>query len=209
MAAYSYEALDAQGKTIRGIVEADHVRAARVVLRTRELVPLEVSPVAADSTGVAAFALWHRPVMGTTALAIWTRQLAGLVCGGLPLERALSVLIEGAESDGQRDLVAALRAEINAGSGFAAALARHPREFLRTYCAVVQAGEQGGDLGLVLDQLAQDLEEQQALKVKLTGTMLYPAVVTLVAALIVLFLLTYVVPRLPACSLAASVRCRC
>ncbi len=209
MAAYSYEALDAQGKTIRGIVEVDHVRAARVVLRTRELVPLEVSPVAADSTGVAAFALWHRPVMGTTALAIWTRQLAGLVCGGLPLERALSVLIEEAESDGQRDLVAAPRAEINAGSGFAAALARHPREFSHTYCAVVQAGEQGGDLGLVLDRLAQDLEEQQALKVKLTGAMLYPAVVTLVAALIVLFLLTYVVPRLPACSLAASARCRC
>jgi general secretion pathway protein F len=88
-----------------------------------------------------------------------------------------------------------LRAEVNGGSTFSRALAQHPREFSSIFIAVIGAGEQSGDLGLVLERLADDLEEQQALKAKLVGAALYPAIVTLVAISIVLFLVTYVVPQ--------------
>jgi general secretion pathway protein F len=128
-------------------------------------------------------------------LAVWTRQLAGLVTSGLPLERALTALTEEAEDDGLRDLVASLRAEVNAGSSFARALAQHPPEFSEIYVAVIRAGEQSGDLGLVLERLADDLEDRQQLKAKLAGAMLYPAIVTLIAIVIVLFLVGYVVPQ--------------
>ena len=75
------------------------------------------------------------------------------------------------------------------------ALAQHPREFSPIYTAVIGAGEQSGHLGLVLERLADDLEEQQALKAKLIGAALYPAIVTLVAIAIVMFLVGYVVPQ--------------
>jgi general secretion pathway protein F len=84
---------------------------------------------------------------------------------------------------------------VNAGSTFAKALAQHPREFSNIYTAVIGAGEQSGSLGQVLERLADDLEEQQVLKSKLIGAALYPAIVTLVAIVIVLFLVGYVVPQ--------------
>jgi general secretion pathway protein F len=134
-------------------------------------------------------------VFGATALAIWTRQLAGLVSSGLPLERALTSLSDEAEKAPERELVATLRAEVNGGTSFAKALSQHPREFSDIFVAVIGAGEQSGNLGLVLERLADDLEEQQALKSKLIGAALYPAIVSLVAVVIVLFLVTYVVPQ--------------
>ena len=114
---------------------------------------------------------------------------------GLPLERALTALSDEAENERQRHLVAVLRAEVNAGSTFARALQQHPREFADIYCAVIGAGEHSGNLGLVLERLADDLEERQALKAKLVGAALYPAIVTLVAIAIVIFLVSYVVPQ--------------
>ncbi len=200
MPAYSFEALDSQGTTRKGVMEADTAKAARGLLRAQALVPLQVSPVNAGQTGSAAGAgfagRWSaRPVFSATGLAIWTRQLAGLVTSGLPIERALTALADEADEERQRGLVAALRAEVNAGSAFAKALSQFPREFSDVYVAVVSAGEQSGQLGRVLERLADDLEERQALKAKLVGAALYPAIVTLVAIVIVLFLVTYVVPQ--------------
>jgi general secretion pathway protein F len=145
--------------------------------------------------GVASRALFRRRVFTATGLAIWTRQLAGLVGSGLTLERALTALADEADTEPQRHLVAALRAEVNAGSSFAKALARFPREFSDIYVAVVGAGEQSGHLGLVLERLADDLEERQALNAKLVAATLYPAIVTVAAIAIVLLLMTYVVPQ--------------
>ena len=134
-------------------------------------------------------------MFSATTLAVWTRQLAGLVSSGLPLERALTALSDEADDERQSHLVAALRAEVNAGSTFARALSQHPREFSDIYCAVIGAGEHSGNLGMVLEKLADDLEDRQALKAKLVGAALYPAIVTVVAIVIVLFLVGYVVPQ--------------
>ena len=197
MPAYRFEAINAQGKASSGFVEADNAQAARSQLRAQSLIPLQVSQVAAagDATGGGIGALLTRRVFSATELTVWTRQLAGLVSSGLPLERALTSLAEEAEHARQRELVAQLRAEVNAGSPFARALATAPREFDDVYRAVVTAGEQSGALGAVLERLADDLEERQALKAKLISAMLYPAVVSLIAIVIVVFLVTYVVPQ--------------
>ena len=201
MPAYSFEALDAEGQTRKGVIDADTAKAARAQLRAQALVPLAVDAVSgadAQAPGGARRVLWERPVFNATALAIWTRQIAGLVGSGLPLERALTALADEAEDERQRNLVAALRAEVNAGSSFAKALSQHPREFSDIYCAVIGAGEQSGGLALVLERLADDLEERQALRSKLIGAALYPAIVTLVAIVIVVFLVSYVVPQVAA-----------
>jgi len=201
MTAYSYEAIDAEGKTRKGVLDADSAKAARGLLRSQTMVPLSVQALGAGAAAVAqtqaSGGLLQRSsrVFSPTALTIWTRQLAGLVASGLPLERALTSLSDEAEKAPERELVATLRAEVNGGAPFAKALSQHPREFSDIYVAVIGAGEQSGDLGLVLERLADDLEEQQALKSKLIGAALYPAIVSLVAIVIVLFLVTYVVPQ--------------
>lgn len=200
MPAYSFEALDAQGISRKGVMEAETIKAARTLLRTQALVPLVVEPVGIGTASDAGHArksttLWESRVFNASALAIWTRQIAGLVASGLPLERALAALSEEADDPRQRNLIATLRAEVNGGTSFATALMQHPREFASTYCAVVSAGEHSGNLGTVLERLADDLEQSQALQSKLIGAALYPAIVTLVAIAIVTFLLGYVVPQ--------------
>ena len=194
MPAYSFEALDPQGETRRGVLEAETARTARSQLRAQDWVPLKVEPVQRASNGLNTV-IWESKVFGNTALAVWTRQLSGLVSAGLPLERALSALADEAETPRQRDLVSALRTEVNAGAPFAKALSQHPREFSAIYTAVIGAGEQSGHLGLVLESLADDLQEQQNLRSKLLAAGLYPAIVCGVALAIVLFLLAYVVPQ--------------
>ena len=194
MPAYKFEALDAAGKSRSGLLDADNPRAARAQLRAQALVPLEVAPVgqaANDGTG----SRFGRRVFSSSELSVWTRQMAGLVGSGLPLERALTALVDEAEDPRQRELVAHLRSEVNAGSPFARALTSAPREFDDVYRAVVAAGEQSGALGAVLEKLADDLEERQSLRAKLIGATLYPAIVSLIALVIVIFLVTYVVPQ--------------
>ncbi len=198
MAAYSFEALQADGKVYKGVVEADTARAARGLLRAQQLVPLVVTAISsadAPTTSLLKTDLFDGRVFNAMRLAIWTRQLASLVAAGLPLERALTALSNEAEDDKQRNLVAALRSDISGGSSFAKALQQHPREFESIYTSVVGAGEQSGNLALVLERLASDLEERQALQSKLIAAVLYPAIVTLVAIVIVMFLVGYVVPQ--------------
>jgi general secretion pathway protein F len=198
MPAYTYEALDDQGRTQKGLIEADTARAARNQLRGKALIPLAVAP-AIDTQSAANGGwnrtLWQRRTFHTATLAVWTRQLAGLVTAGLPLERALGALADEADTPEQQKLIASLRAEVNAGSPFARALGQHPREFDPTYTAVIAAGEQGGELGAVLERLADDLEERENLRGKLISASLYPFIVTVFATVIVVFLMTYVVPQ--------------
>lgn len=195
MPAFRFEALDAAGKASSGLLEADNAKAARAQLRAQALVPLDVTPVASGTGGSGGALRLTRRIFTSTGLTVWTRQLAGLVGSGLPLERALTALADEAEDNRQRELVAHLRAEVNAGSPFARALASVPREFDDVYRGVVAAGEASGALGAVLERLADDLEERQALRAKLIGATLYPAIVSVIAVVIVVFLVTYVVPQ--------------
>ena len=206
MPAYKFEALDASGKATTGLLDAENAKAARSQLRAQSLVPLAVTPVASAGTQGEGLRFTRR-VFSSTTLAVWTRQLAGLVGAGLPLERSLTALSEEAEDPRQRELVAHLRSEVNSGSPFARALASAPREFDEVYRGVVAAGEQSGALGGVLERLANDLEERQELKSKLIGATLYPAIVSLIAVIIVVFLVTYVVPQV-ASVFASSKRAR-
>jgi general secretion pathway protein F len=198
MPAYSFEALQNDGALRKGVVEADSAKAARTQLRAQSLVPLSVqalAPGSSDKRSIWQYNIGSSRSFSANSLAVWTRQLASLVGSGLPLERALAALSDEAESEKQAHLVANLRAEVNAGLGLAKAMSQHPSEFSALYTSVISAGEQGGNLGAVLGQLADDLQDQQTLKAKLLSASLYPAIVSLIALLIVIFLLSTVVPQ--------------
>jgi general secretion pathway protein F len=202
MPAYRFDALQADGRPRKGTLEADNARHARSQLRAQGLVPLGVVPLAASAQDDArSLPWWQRPLGGTRSAlsssqrALWTRQLADLLGSGLTVERALSALADETDHERQRHLLASIRAEVHAGSSLGRALGQFPREFPAVDCAVIAAGEQGGQLDLVLEQLATDLEAQQMLRSKLVSAALYPAIVTLVALAIVVFLLGSVVPQ--------------
>jgi general secretion pathway protein F len=197
MPAFRYEAIDAGGNSKKGVVNADSARAARADLRARDLAPIAVDPISTqvDASGKAkARAFGDR--LSTNEQALFTRQLASLLEASLPLEQAFTALLEQAERPFVRDLIASIRSEVMGGSSLSDALAQHPRDFAEIYRALVASGEQIGQLARVLSRLADFIERRNALvqKVKLAFT--YPAIVTVVAFAIVIFLLTYVVPQI-------------
>ncbi len=196
MPAYTYEAISAEGRSRQGVIDTESERAARSLLRQQALIPVKLQAVSVSKTTIKGdIVLWQARVFSHTDKVVWTRQLASLVAAGLPLERTLSALSEEADTPAKRDLLAQVRSEVNAGAPLAQALAMHPREFDALYVAVIGSGEQSGRLSQVLLQLAEDLEAAHQMRAKLLAASLYPAIVSGVALLIVVFLLAYVVPQ--------------
>jgi general secretion pathway protein F len=197
MPAFRYEAVDTGGVTRKGVLNADSPRAARADLRLQGLTPLAVEAIAAqvDESG-AARSRGFGERLSQVELALFTRQLASLLEAGLPLEQAFTALLEQAERAYMRDLIASIRAEVMGGASFSSALSRHPRDFAEIYRALVSSGEQIGQLARVLARLADYIERRNALVQRVRLAFTYPAIVTVVAFAIVIFLLTYVVPQI-------------
>jgi general secretion pathway protein F len=197
MPAFRYEAVDENGSSKKGVVNADNARSARADLRAQGLVPIKVDAISAqvDASGVAMRRGFGEK-LSTTELALFTRQMASLLEAGLPLEQAFTALLEQAERQYVRDLIGSIRSEVMGGASLSDVLSRHPRDFAEIYRALVASGEQIGQLSRVLSRLADYIERRNALVQKVRLAFTYPAIVTVVAFAIVIFLLTYVVPQI-------------
>ncbi|HEY7742937.1 MAG TPA: type II secretion system inner membrane protein GspF [Burkholderiales bacterium] len=193
MASFRFEASNAAGRVEQGLIEADSARSARTTLRARGLVPLAVDAVA-SGRGASATP-FRRRRFSESELALATRQLSTLLAARLPLATALAATIEGAEHPAVREVLAAVRSEVVAGHRLADAFAQFPLEFPEVYRATVAAGEESGDLAQVMERLSDYIEERQALRSRILAAFVYPAVVTVVAVAIVIFLMAYVVPQ--------------
>ncbi len=195
MAAFRYEAYDAAGRLHKGVLEADTARQLRARLREQGLLVAEVTTVSED-TMARGSNHWHwRRGLSGAQLSLVTRQFATLLAAGLPVEQTLNALIEQADTDYQRQVLAGVRGEVLAGHSLARALQKYPRVFPDLYVTLVAAGEHSGRLGEVMERLADYTESHQALRQKVGLAFIYPAIVTLVAGTVVLGLLTYVVPQ--------------
>ena len=197
MPAFRYEAVDASGATIKGVLNADSARSARADLRVQGLTPIIVDTITAqvDDKGVVKRRGFGER-LSQNELALFTRQLASLLEAGLPLEQAFTALLEQAERPYVRDLVGSIRSEVMGGASFSDALSRYPNDFAEIFRALVASGEQIGHLARVLTRLADYIERRNALVAKVKLAFTYPAIVTVVAFAIVIFLLTYVVPQI-------------
>jgi general secretion pathway protein F len=197
MPAFRYEAVDTIGVAVRGVVNADSARSARADLRAQNLVPIAVDALSGDDGSVSQIRRsLFADKLSTVELALFTRQLASLLEASLPLEQAFSALLEQAERNYVRDMIGSIRSAIIGGSSLSDALSQHPRDFADIYRALVASGEQIGQLSHVLSRLADYLERRNALVQKIRLAFTYPAIVTVVAFAIVIFLLTYVVPQI-------------
>lgn len=193
MAAFRYQAIDTSGKAVTGLLEADSPRSARAQLRERGLLPVEIDVVSASSHAARGWG-W-RSRLPNVELVMLTQQLSTLLNAGLPLERALSAVLEQSEQVRTREVLATLRSHILEGKSFAQALAGVGTVFSPLYRSLVQAGEQSGHLDTVMARLASYLDQRQATQQKVSMALAYPAVVTVVAFAVVMGLMTYVVPQ--------------
>jgi general secretion pathway protein F len=201
MAAFAWQALDARGKVRQGVLEGESPRQLRQHLRSEGLVPVSVEEVQgrrARTAGTRGGRERRASVdrrLRPMDLALFTRQLATLLRSRLPLEEALRIVAQQAGRAGQRNLVTAIRSRVAEGMSLADALRQFPRAFPEYYPATVAAGEQSGRLEVVLERLADYAENASTARQKVLLSLLYPALVTLVALAVVIGLVTYVVPE--------------
>ena len=193
MPGFRYQAYNAEGRLHKGVLEADSARQARALLRDQGLTPYKVEVIAANDPAAGAR---FRPVaLSGAELTQLTRGLASLLEAGLTVEQAFNALIEQAEHERGRQVLAALRGEVIAGNTVAKALASFPNVFSELYRTVVAAGESSGQLARVLSRLADYLEERQQLRARLSLALIYPAIVMAVALVVVGALLVWVLPQ--------------
>jgi general secretion pathway protein F len=190
MTAFRYRAVDANGRELDGILEADTQRQIRSQLRERGLFPVDVAPVSErGNTRI------RRQRLSNADLTLLTRQWATLIAAGLTIEQTLSAAIDQSESASTRQLIAGIRNEITAGHSLSEALNRYPTVFPPIYRALIRSGEKSGELEQILLRLADYLENRHALRQKILQALLYPALVTLVALGVIGGMMAFVVPQ--------------
>jgi len=202
MALYQYEAMNAQGQEIRDEVEAASQEEAIQKIRAKNYFPTNIREKAAAKTKRRAAPSAERKgktiAFGRASpkhLTMFTRQLSTLQDAGLPILRSLRIL-HGQQKPGVlKNALSDVIEDVEAGATLSEAMAKHPKCFNRLYVNIVRAGEAGGVLDKILLRLADFMEKSLALRRRVIGAMIYPAVVLTVAALIVSLIMTFIIPK--------------
>ena len=192
MAAFEYVALDADGKRRSGIISADSARSARKELRLRELMVLNVDPVAEKQSK----AVVRRGRLSDKQRVLLVRQLSVLLKSGLAVEQALGACAGSENPVSVQKAVHTVRADVVEGARLSDAMALAPDAFPPLVRAVTAAGEMSGQLGDIMERLATYLERSYQLRQKVRAALIYPALLTVMALGMVIALMVVVVPRL-------------
>ncbi|MEW6416672.1 MAG: type II secretion system F family protein [Nitrospirota bacterium] len=182
------------GKTPRGIVESGEITAATkedviAQLRRRNITPTVITE---KPKKVSRFGLGGR--VKDKDIVVFTRQFATMIDAGLPLVQALDILSTQVENKAFGKTIAQIKVDVESGATYADALRKHPKVFSELYVNMVAAGEAGGILDTILNRLAAYIEKSMKLKKKVKGAMIYPAVVTSIAVLVIAVIMIFVVP---------------
>ncbi|GHF17293.1 type II secretion system protein GspF [Kordiimonas sediminis] len=202
MPAYNYQAFDTKGKTQKGVIAADSGRDARARLKGMHLFPISVEPARQGQTGAGnrPLTLWQR-LEGRTDrvshkdLVMVLRQLATIIATGSPVEEALLAILQQADKPSVKRVFTRMRSEVVEGRPLSHAMMAEPRSFPRHVCAMVAAAETTGDLGRVLEKIADQAEKAEEMNAKVQAALVYPAVLAVVAIGVVSILMVFVVPK--------------
>ncbi|WP_258359260.1 type II secretion system F family protein [Moorella sulfitireducens] len=189
---FAYRGRDTKGEAVRGTIEADSQELAIRELRSQGIFITHCRPVALPPARNWRH-LFRRPV-SRRDLALFCRQLATMLGAGLPIISALRIIEKQAENSSLRESVTLLLRDLEAGEAFYRALERQPRVFPPIFIHTVEAGELSGAMDETLGRLAGHLEKEHELEEKVKSALTYPAIVSMVALLVVIILLTYVLP---------------
>jgi type IV pilus assembly protein PilC len=190
MAAFAYNAINAQGLEHAGVIHAPDLSGAREQLQARGLLPQSLSEQAGAAGGGRQVFKKVKP----KSLQIFARQLATMIEAGVSVVAALVTLEEQTDDKYLQEVIAEVRSDVESGVIFSKALGRHPKVFNRLFVSMVQAGESSGTLDTVLDRVAMQIEKETQIKRRVKGAMVYPAVVISFASLVLTFMLLFIVP---------------
>ena len=197
MAIFEYRAFDIQGKSKKGLVDADTSQDARSKLRRENVFPYELkSTFASKKISKNELFSFLQPKTKSKEIVVLTRQIGTLLKAGLPLMQALSTLIEQIDTEHVKKIFIELREKIKGGMPFSKALSEYPRLFSRLYIHMVRAGEASGSLDQALTRLAEYLEKKNRQKNKIWATLAYPIFMVIIGIAVVVFLMVYVVPTI-------------
>lgn len=198
MATFHYQALAANGKIVKGVLEGDSERQVRSQLRGRQLKPVSVEVTTSQDAGKTRSLRrsFLQPRISHTDLTLVTRQLATLIQSNMPLDEVLTAAAQQARKPRVKTLMLQVRARVVEGHSLAYALGEFPLVFDDMYRSMVKAGESAGFLGTVLEQLADYTESRQYTQQKLKMAMIYPLILMVVAVAVIGVLMTFVVPQL-------------
>ncbi|MDX1766206.1 MAG: type II secretion system F family protein, partial [Candidatus Saccharimonadales bacterium] len=197
MAKFEYTALNSEGKTVKGILDASTMNSATETLRVQGFKPLSIK---AKKTGFdpnnLQFEFLKRKKPKTKDMVVFTRQLSTMINAGVPLVRSLNTLVQQTDNDTFKETILKVAKEVESGKSFGDALEQHPKTFSPVYVNMVRAGEAGGILDEILNRLAMQQEKDAAIKKKLRGAMTYPAVLIVITILAFFALMIFVVPKI-------------
>ena len=193
MTTFEYQAKNNRGKKIKGVIEADSIRQVRDKLSQQELIPIQINNV--DDNNASVFQRWNNKLKTKTLVAI-TRQLSTLITAGVPLDEALSAVIEQQQTQNVRKIITGVRAKVMEGLSLSQAMSSYPNAFPIIYQTTIAAGEKSGRLDTVLKELSAYTQKQQRLQQQIQQALLYPLVMFIVSMSVVIYLLSSVVPKI-------------
>ena len=189
MPRFKWEGKAVGGGAQSGTMEAVNETIVRAQLRQQRIIPTKISKIR-EKKNIVIF----KPRVKAKTLAIFTRQLATMIDAGLPLVQSLDILAEQEENITFKEILGKIKEDVESGMTFAAALKKHPKTFSDLYTNMVVAGEEAGTLDVILNRLATFIEKAEALRRKVKSALMYPAIVTFVAIVVVGILMVFVIP---------------
>ncbi len=193
MSIFEYKAIDANGKKNTGFIESDTEKSARQQLQSQQLTLLEVSK---SQRKLGRANTWFEAKLSVADTAIITRQLASLLQAAMPIDEALKTIGYNSGKKHIRKTVGQIRSSVVEGKSLAESLTFNAKELPSYFISSIEAGERTGELGQVLDKLANEIQNQEKFKKKISAALIYPMMISMVAITVVVLLLIFVVPQI-------------
>ena len=194
MPSFAYTAINAQGGTLTGEIQATDLSAARDALRGNGLLAQTLDEVRVQSAAASSGTFGRKKKVKPKALQVFSRQFATMIEAGLSVVTALVILAQQTDDEALAIVIEDVREQVESGALLSEAMAAHPETFSRLYIAMVEAGEAAGVLDVVLDRVATQIEKEQKIKRRVKGAMIYPSVVMTFATLVMVGMLMFLVP---------------
>lgn len=195
MSVFSYQVRERSGRALRGTIEAESRAAAASLLRQQGYLVTRLEEQARSKAVKGRALVIFRSRVRLSDLVLFTKQLSVMIRAGIPVVQALRTASRQAEKPVVKDIINNVAAQVESGTSLAEAVRKHPKVFPQLYGHMIEAGETGGMLDSVLDQLSAHLEKELQLRQKIIGAVTYPAVVLAFAMLVVVLVVTFLVPQ--------------
>ena len=193
MSVFEYKAIDINGKESSGIIEGDSQKSARHLLQAQHLTIVEI---AKSNRKLSQTKSWLAPILSMTDVSLFMRQLASLLQAAMPIDEALQTIATHSHKKHVKKTIQQVRSSVTEGKSLASSLQLNTKGLPPYFIATVEAGERSAKLGYILENLADEIQQQESFKKKISTALIYPLLISLVALAVVVSLLLFVVPQI-------------